>query len=415
MTRYRSTPSKRIRTTVQLLMVAMIAAIIIAITACSGEQPPPTHLPQTEDRSPIQTIEAMASQMAALQTKVAESSETVEDDREEPGEPPATAVRTAKEEPSEAPTPAKAVIPTPSSTDICGRSPTLQKEILMTLISPSCSIINEAELYRIQCFTNNYGECKEPQWDWGESGPRPGDFAGLVNLKELEITGSFTIQPGTFTGSGIDHLKLKAKRIEKGAFDGARIDRMDLNTVSMPPKGTLPTSLRSLSMIFKAPEQVMQEDELKELVNLEQLSLSMYRYDDLEELAKALGGHERLVYKIGTLITEIEFILPTGMLKGNSKLKSVAIGGAGHGGQGGGRAYVSVDHALVAELEELESISTSNLKPRNHSSGDPPLILHSSSPLHQFLNNPKVSEWDDRKQRWKNWNYGEGLSAHTWK
>ena len=304
----------------------------------------------------------------------------------------------------------------------------------MTLRSPSCSIINEAQLYRIQCFTNNYGECKQPQWDWGESGPRPGDFAGLVNLKELEITGNFTIQPGTFAGSGITHLKLEAKRIEQGAFDGTHIEHMSLDTAEMPPKGTLPTSLRSLSldtpekppkgtlpaslrslsMRFKAPEQVMERDQLEELINLEQLSLSMYRYDDLEELAKALGGSERLVYKIGTLLTEIEFNLPTGMLKGNSKLKSVAIGGAGHGGQGGGRAYVSVDNALVAELEELESISIGNLKTRNHLSGDPPLILHPSSPLHQFLNNPNVSEWDDSKQQWKNWNYGERLSAHTW-
>ena len=121
------------------------------------------------------------------------------------------------------------------------------------------------------------------------------------------------------------------------------------------------------------------------------------------------------MYKIGTLITEIEFNLPAGMLKGNSKLKSVAIRGTAHGGQGGGRAHVSVDNALVAELKELESISIGNLKTQDHSSEDPPLSLHPSSPLHHFLNNPNVSEWDDSKQQWENWNYGEGLSAHTWK
>ena len=89
MTRYQSTPSKRIRTTVRLLMVAMTAAVIVAIIACSGEQPPPTHRPQTENRSPIQTIEALAAEIAALQTKAAQPGETAEDDREEPGEPPA--------------------------------------------------------------------------------------------------------------------------------------------------------------------------------------------------------------------------------------------------------------------------------------------------------------------------------------
>ena len=149
MTHYQSTTSKRTRTIVQLLIMAMTATVIVAITACQGEQPPPTSRPQRVDPSPMQTIEAMALQMAALQTKVVESGETAGDDREERVEPSATAIWPATEEPSAAPTPAKAVIPTPSSHDICGRSPTVQKEILTTLRSPSCSIINEAELFRI--------------------------------------------------------------------------------------------------------------------------------------------------------------------------------------------------------------------------------------------------------------------------
>ena len=61
MNRHMSTPSKRTPTVVQLLMVAMTAAAIVAITACSEDRPPPTHRPQTVDPSPMQTIEAMAS------------------------------------------------------------------------------------------------------------------------------------------------------------------------------------------------------------------------------------------------------------------------------------------------------------------------------------------------------------------
>ena len=400
MFRYTSTPSKRACPIVQLLIVAMTAAVIGAITACSGEQPTTTARPQRVDPSPMQTIEAMAYQMAVLQTKAAESGGTNEDGREDRVRPAATVILTAAEEPTAAPTPAKAVIPTPSSTDICGRSPTLQKEILITLRSPSCSIINEAELYRIQCFINMYGDCEKPNWDWGESGPRPGDFAGLVNLKELEITGNFTIQPGTFTGSGIRHLKLKAERVEKGAFDGALIDRMDLNTASVPPKGALPASLRTLSMIFKAPEQAMQDDELKELINLEQLSLSVYRYDDSEELAKASGKkHPDEI--------EVEFNFPAGMVEGNNKLKSLKLWGAMLGDDTRSRADISVDNALVAELDELESISIGNLKPRNHLSGDPPLRLHPSSPLNRYINGPTEIG------NWKNWTYGESLSLST--
>lgn len=68
MTRHTYTASKKTRTIAQLLMVTMAAAVIVAITACSGEQPPPTHRPQTEDRSPIQTM----AEMAALQTQAAQ-------------------------------------------------------------------------------------------------------------------------------------------------------------------------------------------------------------------------------------------------------------------------------------------------------------------------------------------------------
>ena len=48
MNRYHSTASKRTRTPVQLLIAAMTAAVIVAVTACSGEQPQSTARPQTD-------------------------------------------------------------------------------------------------------------------------------------------------------------------------------------------------------------------------------------------------------------------------------------------------------------------------------------------------------------------------------
>ena len=95
MIRYRSTASKRTRTIVQLLIVAMTAALIVAITACSGEQPQPTHRPQTGDRSPAQTIEAMVSEIAALQTQAAQPRDTDADDQPRPTENPAKAMAPA--------------------------------------------------------------------------------------------------------------------------------------------------------------------------------------------------------------------------------------------------------------------------------------------------------------------------------
>ena len=60
----------------RLLAATLITAAIAATAACSGEQPPPTHRPQTSDRNLSKTIEAMASEIETLHTKVANPSHT---------------------------------------------------------------------------------------------------------------------------------------------------------------------------------------------------------------------------------------------------------------------------------------------------------------------------------------------------
>lgn len=97
MTRYQSAPSRRTGTIVRLLIVAMATDVIVAITACSGEQLPPTPRPQRVDPGPMGTIEAMALQIAALQTQAAEPGDTGAGDQPRLTEEPATAVAPAND------------------------------------------------------------------------------------------------------------------------------------------------------------------------------------------------------------------------------------------------------------------------------------------------------------------------------
>ena len=177
--------TQRTRTLLQTLLAAATAAIIIAVAACSEQQPQPTARPQTTDERPMQTIDAMAQEIAALQTKAAVPAET-----DEPDEPE----NTAQLEPSEAPeTPETAtpptstpmVIPTPSGPGICGRSPEIQLAIINTLEISLCQAITAPELFRIT------------QLSVAMETAKAGDFNDLVNLKKLYII-TKTIEGGAF-------------------------------------------------------------------------------------------------------------------------------------------------------------------------------------------------------------------------
>lgn len=184
MTRYQCTPSKRTRRIVQTLIVAMTAALIVAITACSGEQPPPTPRPQRVDPGPMGTIEAMALQMAALQTQAAQPRATAAGDQPQPQptEKPATAVTPTTPTPDPTATPGlTATLPPPPkhrpSDNICRRSPGIQNALINKLNMSSCQIITIEELFRLN---------DEFSATLKES-PRQGDFAGMANVRKLRI------------------------------------------------------------------------------------------------------------------------------------------------------------------------------------------------------------------------------------
>lgn len=342
MTRYTSAPANRTCTIVQLLMVAMTAALIVAITACWGDQPPPTPRPQRVDPGPMATIEAMALQMAALQTQAAEPGDTGAGDQPQPTEEPDMAGTPARETPeptaTEESTPATLAIPTPAGEGICGRSPTVQEAILLTLRTSSCRYVTTDELYRIQCFRNLKGHCRAPGWSWSEEGPKQGDFAGLVNLTGLTIAGDFTLQQGTFAGSAIERLNLNVKAVTPGAFAGSAINELDLTveeitpetfqdtpipnmklrTNKFPPTGSLPRTLTILQLTTIAPPSPIEPDFLEELTQLEWLFLNITPHKDSQEFRNRHPEY--------TPTPEDEnVVLPTGFLDANTRLRGVII------------------------------------------------------------------------------------------
>ena len=412
MTRYQATPSKRTRTTAQLLIAAMTAAVIVATTACSGEQPQPTATPQATDERPMQTIDAMAHEIAALQTKAAVPTETAEPDEPEhtpqlqPNEPP--------ESPQPTPPPTTVIIPTPSGPGICNRSPAIQEAILLTLKATSCRTVTEAELYRIQCFRNIRHDCENPRLSWRKAEPRPGDFSGLVNLRNLETRTISPIRPNTFAGSSITNLKLTAPSIDKGAFQGAQIESLELHTEGIPSKGTLPASLKHLQISTTAALEPMTGNEFEDLINLEWLTIDIKRAEGREEFQKLHKGKD-------ADSIEITFTLPAQMTHKNTKLRGIHINAYNHGGSSRA-AHITVDDSLLAHLTELEYLYIQNLKTAKHLSGNPPLSLNTRSPLHHYLNDPSISEKDysnaDTQQEhdtrdWIEWEYGETIYAKT--
>ena len=175
-------------------------------------QPNPTFYQQRL----AQTIEAVTGEFTALRTETAESQGTADSDRDRQTKNAQPTPAKSTQNPQLTTTPTPVVLAPPAGPGICGRSPAIQEAILITLRSPSCRIVTAEELYRIQCFKNIRHDCEQPNWRWGQNGPKAGDFAGLVNLRQISISGKFTIPAGTFTGSAIDHLGLNVKSIERG-------------------------------------------------------------------------------------------------------------------------------------------------------------------------------------------------------
>ena len=123
-------------------------------------------------------------------------------------------------------------VPTPILLDgpgICGRTPIIQNWILDRLKINSCEVITQGEMFRIE-------DNLEMRY---HRSPKAGDFAGLVNILEVELylaEGS-GLSADTFNGmTGVRNLRVRIEggeegngSVEAGAFRGLT----DLETLEL--------------------------------------------------------------------------------------------------------------------------------------------------------------------------------------
>ena len=213
----------------KLATVPVAISILFAI-ACGDDSPTPIPLPDPALTELQRTLEELGEAVTALTAQV----EKLQDPDEEPEklsaetteatEPPA--VDKTIEQPT--PQPSPVALTTYDGPGICGRTPTVQEAILLTLRIPSCEMVTGRELFRITHFRIGR-DSGWTGWNWTNEGPAAGDFAGLVNLQgELSIVGDFTIPAGTFTDLSLEKITLKVDGIQPGAFDGAEVQELAL-------------------------------------------------------------------------------------------------------------------------------------------------------------------------------------------
>ena len=375
MTRHTSTASTRTRTIDQLLTVAM-TAVIIAIIACSGDQPPPTHRPQTEDRSPMQTIEAMAVEIAALQTKAAEPTETTGDDGRRPTKEPSTAVAPATATATETPEPTATLPPPPRhrpSDNICRRSPRIQYALMDKFRLSSCSIITVDELFRLdRDFAATLNES-----------PRQGDFAGMTNLKELRITVEI---PEGETGTIPEQLFHGMTKLENLVLISKGMLTISSNAVHNLPE------LESLS-IYGSGNLTINNGFISKVPNLKELKITMGGGSSLDnQILKNINRVTMLEVGATSVRADAFMNLPAletlsigaqrvtlkdDSFSKNPKLQSIEIS-----------ASTSGHRTAFAKLEKLNYLSLNN---RSDSSRKPEIILSPKSPLMKAILNGQSS------------------------
>ena len=225
MNSHRPTAENGVHRTARLLLATATAIILVAIIACSGEEPPPTDRPDSDQHKLAQTIEAVTGQLTALQTETAESDSTPNPD----DQPPATD-QTDMNTPgsplsTNTPTPVEAMKPT--GPGICGRSPEIQRTLLAHLNISLCHAVTTPELFRITEFGVAMNSAQQ------------GDFEGLVNVQ---------------------HMSISANKFEPRALRG--LDSLKkLTLVVFPDTSLAPTALEGLDELTQITIQKTTDDQ----------------------------------------------------------------------------------------------------------------------------------------------------------
>ena len=356
-----TTATLRTVTLLRMLMATTGAAVVLTITACSGEEPLPTIDMRGLDRGPEQTIEALTRKVEALETatttpepmattptapldgprSATQTAPTPTAGQEKPGK----AADTTEERDGEPTMVPQLVIPTPSGPGICGRSPEVQQAILTTLRISSCRIVTNEELYRITEFLNRGGSPTSPDF----RDLKRGDLAGLVNMESLQIDGDneATLGAGALEGSAIRHLKLSSIIVEENAFDGMLgLEELDLYKMTDIPdlKGAGLNSLKRLSIELytesgdETPSTPATAEQLEGLPNL--------RHFTIWETTRPTGDEINSTNWRGE--ASPEFKIPEDLFKHNPLLEKVEINYS-HESRKGVRFKLVVPHGTAGQ------------------------------------------------------------------
>ena len=242
----------------------------------------------------------------------------------------------------------------PTGPGICGRSPMIQYILIDRLNLASCQLITVHELFRVSGL-------RDLEFD---NSPQPGDFAGLVNVKELrtQLRNGSDLLADTFHGlEGLEILRVELHgteeydgTIEPGAFRGlSSIRTLELSwnrdtdeRVSIPPFDHLET-LEELYISIPDHLFAPTADHFRNLPHLRSLSIRTEgRY----------GGVPRALR------------LTQELFKNNGKLEEIEIQ------MGSAYSAVHADKDTFLRLEGLKSLSM-------NTSSDIELSLSPNSPL----------------------------------
>ena len=211
-----------------IMLAALVAAAMMISIGCSNEEPPPVERTPAErqdtERDDLieEELDRMREEIISLREEARRTEE--KDMAILPSKKAATrtpATRTPRPTSTAAPAPTVAPPPRVSKTDnICMRSPRVQQALINAVKISSCRIITTEELYRISQV--------ELQVSYSTN-PKPGDFAGLVNLRTLRVSireDAETVEIPANTFHGMDNLRNLSissgtgTTIRRGAFNG---------------------------------------------------------------------------------------------------------------------------------------------------------------------------------------------------
>lgn len=306
----------------------------------------------------MQTIEAMASQMAALQTQAAEPRDTPTPGLQKPTGKPATAIApTTAEATPPPPLPTQVVIPTPAGPGICGRSPEIQTEILEQLKAPLCQAITTQELFRVTHLSSNLTM----------RNVKAGDFKGLVNLHHLTMAAK-DVEVGAFLGlNNLERLDLTVYTygsLATRAFQGLNaLETLKVST-SKPDSGREDTlklpdfdHLPKLHTLYLDGASTIRPDHLtgsflKNLPDLQHLEIQVTRGPESNIfLAKDLFAKNpklKTLHIMGRGYYEAKLHLPENLFENNASLENLLIEGTG----------TAIPERLLKDLQELETFKT---------------------------------------------------------